>query len=414
MAGITDSINSLLSTASAEPYTATASINSDGTGVDDTTSTVTGDRSSGLFAAKSKDGMDKDDFLMLLLTQLKYQDPLTPMENSEFMQQLSQLRALESQNNTQKALEDLNKSFASTVDAQKASAQAINNAASVSLIGKEVRIRETEVHYHATANESVPIRVNLGNAGEADVELKDADGNVIKTLQTAGKDAQNSAVVNWDGTKDDGTRATAGTYTIHIVGEERNTAFYAFVQDTVSGIRYDAAGALAKVGGKEISVANIMDVSPDAENADAGSQTMSTAVQLIGKLVRLRQDDMYYSGAAGEEKTISVYCDSFPQVTVRILDAQGQPVRILPAMADDDGYAQVVWDGKGMDAATPVAKGTYTIRIDECYFDPSILSYQEGTVDGVSTVDGSTKLRMNGTLVPLSSILDISMQGGAT
>jgi flagellar hook assembly protein FlgD len=335
------------------------------------------------------------------------------MDNAEFMQQLSQLRALESQNNMQKSLDDMNKSFASTVDAQKASAQAINNAASVSLIGKEVCIRQTGVRYHATANESVPIRVHLGDAEEASVELLDSDGKVIKTLQATGKDAENSAVVNWDGAKEDGTHAKAGTYSIHIVGEENNTALYAFVQGAVSGIRYDSTGALAKINGQEIPVANIMDVSPDAENADGGSLAMSTAVQLIGKLVRLRQDDFYYSGMPGEQKTINVFCDSLPQATVRILDAQGQTVRILPAAADDNGYAQVAWDGKGMDEGTTVDPGYYSIRIDESSIDPAILSYQEGTVDGVSTVDGSTKLRVNGALVPLSSILDISTQGGA-
>ena len=82
--------------AASEPYTARASVK-DGT-VDASSSTVTGDRTGGLFAEAEKE-MGKDDFLLLLVTQLRYQDPLNPMENTEFVSQLAQFRSLESSSN---------------------------------------------------------------------------------------------------------------------------------------------------------------------------------------------------------------------------------------------------------------------------------------------------------------------------
>ena len=40
-------------------------------------------------------GMNQEDFLKILLTQLTYQDPMKPMDNQEFMAQMAQFTSLE-------------------------------------------------------------------------------------------------------------------------------------------------------------------------------------------------------------------------------------------------------------------------------------------------------------------------------
>ncbi len=74
--------------------------------------------------------LGKDDFLKLLLTQLKYQDPSKPMEDKEFIAQMAQFSSLEQMNN-------LSQQFTS----MKAT---LGRGAAYDLIGKQVDILQGE------------------------------------------------------------------------------------------------------------------------------------------------------------------------------------------------------------------------------------------------------------------------------
>ncbi|MCI8563080.1 MAG: hypothetical protein HFH70_01870 [Lachnospiraceae bacterium] len=66
--------------------------------------------------------LGKEDFLLLLVTQMQYQDPLSPQENTDFVAQLAQFSALEQMSN-------LN--------------QTVSNNSAYALIGQEVVIHHT-------------------------------------------------------------------------------------------------------------------------------------------------------------------------------------------------------------------------------------------------------------------------------
>ena len=71
---------------------------------------------------KTGSALDKDDFLMLLVTQMKYQDPLEPESNTEYVAQLAQFSSLEQ-------MQNLNSTA--------------TNTSAYTLVGKQVRIIET-------------------------------------------------------------------------------------------------------------------------------------------------------------------------------------------------------------------------------------------------------------------------------
>jgi flagellar basal-body rod modification protein FlgD len=60
--------------------------------------------SSNKTTSKANDALGKDDFLKMLVTQLRYQDPLQPMEDKEFIAQMAQFSSLEQMQNMNTAM----------------------------------------------------------------------------------------------------------------------------------------------------------------------------------------------------------------------------------------------------------------------------------------------------------------------
>lgn len=67
-----------------------------------------------------KSDLGKDAFLNLLVTQLKYQDPLNPMDDKEFISQMAQFSALEQTQNLNDTVSELkdNMEYAATINSE--------------------------------------------------------------------------------------------------------------------------------------------------------------------------------------------------------------------------------------------------------------------------------------------------------
>ena len=63
--------------------------------------------------------VDKDEFLTLLITQLQHQDPLEPMNNAEFVSQVTQFSSLEQLISIREAVESSAEYLADTSESQQ-------------------------------------------------------------------------------------------------------------------------------------------------------------------------------------------------------------------------------------------------------------------------------------------------------
>jgi len=142
-----------------------------------------------------------NDFFKLMVTQLKNQDPMKPMENGEFLSQIAQF-------GTVSGIDKLNKTFEGLA-ANLTSGQAVQAG---NLIGREVLVPGGV----AALAPGAPIRgVTTLDASAADVVLHiyNASGALVRDLSLGGQKA-GDVQFSWDGMTTAGTYAPAGAYYI--------------------------------------------------------------------------------------------------------------------------------------------------------------------------------------------------------
>ncbi len=152
-----------------------------------------------------KSVLNKDDFLKLLITQLQYQDPTSPMDTDKILSQTSELAALETGQNTNKALEQLSASFKQN-----------KNFAAVASIGKYAKL-DTKIKLTKNQDGSMkPVNFSLNFTDDiksGNIEIYDDKNRLVKTMPIS-EDTKGSHPFKWDGLTDAGEKAKTGEYKI--------------------------------------------------------------------------------------------------------------------------------------------------------------------------------------------------------
>lgn len=180
--------------------------------------------------AKDTSAELRENFMTLLVTQLKNQDPMNPMQNAEMTSQLAQI-------NTVSGVETLNQ----TMQGITGQLQASQNIQAAALIDKGVVVPGQRVLL-GTEGAGTPFGIELESPASAvKANIVGASGELIREIDLGAKTA-GVHTFEWDGTGLGGERMPPGAYRVNfeatnnegaLIGHE--SLHYAVVNGVISG-----------------------------------------------------------------------------------------------------------------------------------------------------------------------------------
>ena len=147
------------------------------------------------------DKLGQEEFLQLMTAQLKFQDPLKPMENGDFIAQMAQF-------GTVSGIGDLNTAFAN-MSAAFQSNQALQAS---TMVGRSVLLESDTAGFNKEGILSGAIELDQ-SATQVVLTVKDQAGQIVNR-QDLGFQSAGLVDFNWDGTLENGTKLTDGVYTV--------------------------------------------------------------------------------------------------------------------------------------------------------------------------------------------------------
>ena len=198
-------------------------------------------------AAAPKNGVveAQDRFLKLLVTQMKNQDPLNPMDNAQVTSQMAQLSTVSGIDKLNKTLEALSNSMISSQGMQASS-----------MIGHVVLAPGSKIELKGGKGlAGVDLKQSADNLN---VQIKDASGNVVRNLKLGSQQA-GVVPIQWDGKSDaevdlpDGYYQLSASSTLGGNNTNVNTLSYGLVN-----------GVVQKPEGASLNVEQLGDISMES------------------------------------------------------------------------------------------------------------------------------------------------------
>lgn len=168
--------------------------------------TKSGGKASDKTSAKPTTEME-DRFLKLLVTQLKNQDPLNPLDNAQMTSQMAQI-------STVSGIEKLN----TTLQAMMASTSQSETLQAATLLGKGVLVPGSGLVLKAADGAAFAGFDLAGPTDTGTVTINDANGITVRTINLGGMKA-GTHTFEWDGKADNGAVAADGAYTFSVAAK---------------------------------------------------------------------------------------------------------------------------------------------------------------------------------------------------
>ncbi len=201
--------------------------------------------------AQTGSTLGKDDFLKLLVTQMKNQDPLDPMDGTEYTAQLAQFSSLEVLQNIDAEIQKLKIAQASA-----------NTSRASDYLGKTVTAAGDSFELADGAISDFRFKVD-SSAAETFVKIYNSAGGFVTSIDTGAR-AAGEHVITWDGKDSQGIQAQDGTYSAEVIAADGN-GNPVDVETVFSGraveINFRDGTAYIMVGSREVSLDDVRRIS---------------------------------------------------------------------------------------------------------------------------------------------------------
>lgn len=196
--------------------------------------------------------LGKQEFLHLLVTQLRYQDPMDPIKGQEMAAQLAQFSSVEQ-------LVELNKSIVAQQDSAAAMLQATNSNVALGTIGREVFAIGDQVEVPATGADDASVTFTVaGNGGKATLKLLDEDGDVVATRPLGviggGRQTVNLGEVGAD------VAPGLYKYEVEVTDGDKDVEVERYMKGVVNGVTYGSSGAVLTAGRITIPIGQVISI----------------------------------------------------------------------------------------------------------------------------------------------------------
>lgn len=176
-----------------------------------------------------KGELGQEEFLELMTTQLKNQDPFKPMENGDFIAQMAQFGTVSGIQELQNNVKDMT-----------ATMQADSVSKATSLVGRNVLVKNDLASLAETADGGQALKgaVDVPNAvSNLQVSIKRLNGEQVATLNL-GEQGSGMTEFAWDGKAADGSQLQPGTYRFVAEGKVGNQteSFQTYAGDRVNSV----------------------------------------------------------------------------------------------------------------------------------------------------------------------------------
>ena len=193
--------------------------------------------------------LGRDQFLTLLVAQLKHQDPLNPLESADFTAQLAQFSSLEQLFGINESLDGIEEAVA---------ARASDNV--LDYIGKSVKTLDNSIFVKNGTTESNVYELEDG--ADVTISIRDDEGLVIRTIYAGWQDAGEHELI-WDGKDSQGSVVGDGVYTFELEATDEEgfiVPYDTYLVGEVTGVTYYGGDPFLMVGDKLLAPENIIEV----------------------------------------------------------------------------------------------------------------------------------------------------------